>query len=587
MQFAFPAVATAALAVGGSALGVAVDASNSAKNAHSSAQEAQIEAKQALALAEEAETKLLNVVTNPTTSSLFRIPIFTNENGKVIEDSSYNIATLATASTEALPLAPAGQRDTWTTTTSVSLNSGQFVYSAGFNMMWVSDVGGIHYSTDGGTTFQACVLDSATSGFVVVGFNDVLVVAFTTDGIFYTSTDGIHFSKQGTSSTIRAESYNIPYFKGTFIVSDYNTPQSTIATSSDGLTWQSQSFHGVLLDSFAQNTNVIVGVGGQFGGPQGQFVAYSLDGVNWVDSPTPLAERAESVAWSEELQQFLILTQSTGIGYTSTDGITWTSHGVIGPAGTENALIWVSKFGRWYAGAADVDGNWSLWSTPDVSIAFVGTHLNGSFIALQGQPIAYISSLDRFVMGLYADTHRIVYSTSQNVDVIALNNIRVRGMPVTVDKFSSYSTVTVSNITTETSLIPTSNIGNLVLQAAQPLGLVLHLNMFLVLTSCPSGDTLTIRIKKNGVTLWTVPLTIPTVSSPTPFKIQSSVVIAASSLALIDSYSSSFQTTAVSTSAAWNRGIQNTLTVFGQWTSLGNAFTLNQMLCTVHFPNGA
>ncbi len=498
-------------------------------------------------------------------------------------------ATETTAvANQAQPLAPAGQRDLWhATTADPDAISGAFVYSADFDIIWMSDNGtGLEYSADGGVTFTPCVFSSPPSGFMVCGASPTVVVAADGNGPIYTSTDGINFT-QVANLGAGTFPFNILWDDrlGLFFYTSSVNPARPVATSPDGVAWTTRAAN-ILPATYARNASIVVCVSDAT-----PYSAYSFDGIVWTNTPSTIAS-SNNIAWSEALGEFLTITTLTGEGFASRDGINWVSRGVIGPTGLQAQLMWVANgHNRWYLGHNEIETtNYSLWSTADSRESFVPAHLDGATPAPDGVvSIGYDASRDRFMIGLYSDPPRFAYSTPRPYDVKALSdNIRVRGAPVTVDLYSNIAAVHVDNTAVETSLTPSTNSdGSMVLQASQPVGMCVEFCFFLEVSSA-AGDTLTLAIKDQAATLYSDTLVIPALTVKRAINIRAYMTIQAAATAVVNATTlSGTASNVVIGSAAYNPAIQNTLDITAQWGAAASTCTMSQMLIAAHFRNGA
>lgn len=489
--------------------------------------------------------------------------------------------TLESVQNQVEPVAPFGQRDLWTASSSNS--AGELVYSPYLDILWASPSSGLSYSNNGGASFTNCVFDH-TPTFVSVGFNSSLVVALDDSGQAFTSPDGINFTRQASGLSIKVNADYIMFFNGLFIASDYNTAGMGMASSPDGITWSSHPTT-FIADNYSANSQIAVSVGSTRA-PYGQ---YSLDGIVWVDLPTPLSENSQSVAWSQDKQQWMILTAPSGLIYTSLDGIHFTLSSAVGPTFTWGLLWLGAPYDRWYTAALDSAGNLGLWTTIDSSLSFVSTHLDGSIKDSVGQhqPFVYMPSRKSFALSPYTGSPICIYSTSRPFDLKAVSdNIRVRGFPVMVGNFSSYADVNINNTTTETSILSASALGSMVLQASQPQGMYMKIVTFMNAISA-AGDTLTIRVKNQAGTIQTIVIAIPvTAGIGVTIKIYLTVrsaTIQCNSEFLV---SATANVTTIS-NVAYNPAIENTFNITAQWGANVNQLDVNQVYSMIGFRNGA
>jgi len=484
-------------------------------------------------------------------------------------------------------IAPAGMRDLWAPSVGAVALSSYIHYASDFGLLYSAGQISIASSSNGGATFTLCTYDIAPAGapFVYVGSKPGLVVAVLSDHTTYTSTNGIHFIK-GPNAPGESISFNIHYYAvADLLISGHqNGGTFGIMTTPDGLTWTNHFPSGLVYSIHSNNDICVATI------TASPFFIYSTDGLNWTPTPSTVTG-CESFAWSEE-QKIWLAINTAGLCYTSQDGITWTSIGTQSPPGLGNSLIWVGGVHqRWYLGWIDTNGNYSLVYTPDPLLTpFVATQLDGATVIAQQFNLQYISPTDNFALGL-GTTPYIAYSTPRPRDIKAISdNIRVRNNPVSVSNYSVHGTPTITNTVVETTLSNTvSALGSLFFQDPQPTGMSIHIRHTILVTS-NAGDTLTVRIKTQAVTLQTLIFIIPALSVSLPIDIDSMITLSSngtsagtSTKAVINGGATLVQFN----TANWTRTIANTLNITGQFAAaLSTAITTSLVLNT-HFRNGA
>jgi hypothetical protein len=526
---------------------------------------------------------------NPSVAG--NIPKYSDTSGQLVTDSGLSASTLKLDDLKSMgvldqvySVAPAGQRDLWQYSTGAA--GGRLVYLPGLDIIIDSETNtnSLNYSTNGGVSFTPCTFDIAPTGDLHVGFNGTKVVALgITVPETYTSTDGIHFTK-GTNAPAACFSFNIEWFSGAslFVAGVNASPTQQIMTSPNGTTWTLRT-SSIEADTLKSNESVIVAVGAAT-----PFYQYSTDGITWINTASTVAS-TRALAWSAERKEFLAIVYATGEGFTSSNGVTWTSVGVIAPVNVNDALIWVANNGynRYYLSKIDIDGNYSLWSTLDSSVAFVGTHLDGAVNNPLSYSLVYASGSDHFVIGVN-NAPSAAYGIPRTLDLKVLSdNIRVRGAPVTVGLYSSAADSVISGTTSETVFpTPSSLVGSLIIQDSQPIGMVIALEMNIV-TSTVAGDTVIIRIKANGTNAFvSSAITLPTGAGF--LNIRALMTVRSANLQINVAETVSGVVTRYETALpAFTRTVINTLSVSGTLGVSTSSLTMNQMVISSHFRNGA
>jgi hypothetical protein len=529
----------------------------------------------------------VDLATQAKVQNQYATPGVTNFVG-VLEVNGTPITTqLAAVGDSSQVLAPAGQRDLWT----ASAGSNPIAvapHQDGYRNILVVALPGapwLQYSSDGGATFSNCTFDFAPTDYVTCGFGPTLSVGLSNAGESFTSTDDITWTRTGTGLAIKPNSFNIGYFatRSLFVVSDYNQPTLTIATSADGITWSSHA-NTVLVDAFGEGgagVQVMTGVLGV-----APFGMYSTDGVTW-QAATGIAANTRAVAYSSDKRQWMAISFVTGVIYSSSDGRTWTSILTGGPTSVSAlGLIWVSRYGRWYAGTQDTSGNLSLWQTTDATLAFVGTHLDGAVIpasGLQDSAISYNPVLDRFFISLYVGTPYGYYSTARPHDIKALSdNIRVRGFPLLCTMYSTGSAATVNNTAVETVVsAPATSIGSLVLQAGQSVGATIRFQIQTIYTT--AAGQVTWRLKVNGVTKGTL-VSSSGAGTNAANTLDFTVVVQAANIYVT---MTEIWGGASNATVAYNPAIANTFSITAQWSDALSQLSVDQITANVAFLNGA
>lgn len=476
-------------------------------------------------------------------------------------------------------IAPAGQRNLYQYGTGAI--GSQMRFSSNFNMVWSSgNTSGAAYSIDGGATFAACVFNVALGGFLTIGASPTLVVAVSSTGETASSGDGINFIKGPTIAGTNF-GFNIEWnpVLGLFIFGHDVSAGVGIITSPDGVTWTGRS--ALSAQNVKSNpAGFTVAVGGV-----APYIQYSTNGTTWTSISGGVAAALRSLTWSAERSEWFTVTNAGGLSYRSSDGIIWTAGAVSPSNGIGNNLIWVGRYSRYYLSGIDSDGNYSLLSTTDPAIAFVGTHLDGAVNNTLPYSLQYDASRDRFMIAVNSSPY-FAYGTPRADLKMLSDNIRVRNAPVHTDKYSTAVDVVVASTTTETDISTAGTVnGSLVYQDAQALGMVSNIMLYLVVTSA-GGDTLTIRYKVNGVTHVTHPLVIPAATTNLPIMIRTNAIVRAATIQY-NSYPSLSTSAAISTAPAYTRTVVNTLSITAQWGASASSCTQTGCTISTAFRNGA
>jgi hypothetical protein len=520
----------------------------------------------------------------------------TNLNTEVATNTA-NITTLQqdqiAIAGAAEPIAPPGLRDLWQ---NASQTGTILSYIASTNTLYAD---GLHYSTNGGLAWSPVVYNISPGAGTIIGYNGAnLWVALVNNGggatLPYTSSDGINFTAHTAfPNTTFIYGTNVEWFAsaGLFVVFALSGSSTLgILTSSDGITWTPQTTPTI--GTIDEQTGIAVSHGSICVvaiGSSGNVLLYSMDGIAWNVANGGPSSNANGLVYSPDRAEWFVQAGFTGQGYRSTDGINWSSLGVVGDASAIQ-VIWVPTFERYYMPTVDAYGNYSLRTTYDLTIPFEGSFLDGATPSshVDDQTMVYIPQYNRFLIG-GAIAAGIGYSTARPFDIKAVSdNIRVLGFPVIVSNYSTYADTTVASTTTETNLSTTaSSLGTLTLATQQPQGMVINFAIGLLATSS-AGDTLTIRIKTQSATMLTLAIAVPATSTNLPITINARFTVEASNLrVLATAIAGATNSTVISGFPAYTRTQANTFSVTGQWGAAVNSCTMNQLLVTSAFPNGA
>ncbi len=494
------------------------------------------------------------------------------------------------------PLAPAGQRDLWTLSNGMGgTGGGYLVYNETKDILYASDsfaeTDGGFYSIDGGVNFSPVIFDQDPSAYVIFGFSATTTVAISGNNETYTSTDGINFVR-GIDFEGNLWGANIVFFKNLFIIGVNKDATQWVSTSPDGLTWTPRTTPNMGPSpgnglQFATNGDVVVMVSDV---ASGVFAAVSNDGIQW-NAVTGLTTSCTAITFSMEHSLFIALA-GTGEAFTSLNGEQWTSVGDVSPPDVFS-IIWVKEFSMYYLTHVDNDGNYSLWTTPNISANFVSTHLDGSVGGVTDletfSMVVYLPTYNRFIIGLRG-TLSVAYSTARPRDLkILSDSIRTRGRPVAVDLYAIYADITCNHTTTATNVSSSvSSQGNLVLQAGQPLGMTLEFNVgFIAATTNGAGDTLTLDFRINNVTKFThSAIAVPLASNVTGI-IQSIITIRSATIQINSTLNQSGALpTIVTATPSYNRTIANTFTIFATWGTNSSTLTIHTLNASAKFING-
>ncbi len=196
---------------------------------------------------------------------------------------------------------------------------------------------------------------------------------------FRTSVDGINW--QAPASPYFSRVSGLGYGNGMFLAvkTPYFEPYASVATSADGLAWETRVGFGA--------AGLAVHGGGQFITFKQERRANSADGINWTSAPFPLRYITGAaygdgrfIVWGE--------ANSSPALYTSTDGLNWTLRL---PSVVERSFLQMLHVnGAWYArnGVSIYRSPDALEWTPVYSDLNLGlqnfTYANGRFIAVGG-----------------------------------------------------------------------------------------------------------------------------------------------------------------------------------------------------------
>lgn len=498
-----------------------------------------------------------------------------------IDDIADDVAPLAN---QLEPVAPYGQRDLWQFV-AVAPAGDQLHYSTAFNYTYAGGVNAASYSTNGGTTFAAVVFDVAPVGTVRLSSKTGLAVA-TTDAQSYTSADGINFTQQAAALPGIPAGYGIFYssLANLFMIGSTVDGTHGIITSPDGVVWTARVSNS-FVNSIRGNSSVIVAVG-----DTAPYAMWSVDGITWTDTATPLANPSRTIGYSNDQQIWISSGRATNETYWSVDGKAWVDTGIAGPGFSGPSLNWLgAPYNAWYA-ASSYLGNYSIFHSPDPrKSAFRAIALDGALAGLIDYFLEYIPSLDRLVLSTTTAPYIAFNVTKRPYDIKSVrDNIRVRGAPVAVAQYSVYADVPCSNTVVETDVsVSASSVGTRALQQAQPVGMVAKLHLYGLATSA-AGDTLTLRYYAGtaGTTLlFTHALTIPALSVNLPIYIRSNLTVRAATIQVNSADWNS--AVIISAAPAYNPAILNTLRVTAQWGANVNQFVMNQFFVGIEFRNGA
>lgn len=436
-------------------------------------------------------------------------PSYADTTGLLVSDSGFSLQqaiddTLGLANLVSLtqPIAPNGLRDLWQYGTG-AVNGGSLVYLDNIDVLVAGGLAGsnnLDYSTDGGVTFNPCIFDIASTSTLLVGWNGTVATAINAS-FSYTSVDGINWFQGAALPTATYLSFNINWFSlvGLFVTGVNVSPTQQIMTSPDGINWTVQNSSTQAL-TIKSNNNICVSVG-----PVSPFIQSSVDGVNWIDTLSTV-DNCRALCWSDSKSQFLAIGATTGEGFVSLDGISWSSVGIIFPDGfgPNDTLIYVDgpdlDF-RYYASRNNPNGNYSLYSTPDARLPFLGTNLDGAVVNPLSYSLVFMQSRLSFAMGLN-NSPFVAYSILRPTYLKPID-----GSPFPVSQYSNNNTgAIITNTVTETSLVSTG-VGSLIVPGNYlGIGSVTKIKFSIFLAGVVALSAVTIRLKGNGNQLWQSPV---------------------------------------------------------------------------------
>jgi len=162
----------------------------------------------------------------------------------------------------------------------------------------------------------------------------------------------------------------------------------------------------------------------------------------------------------------------------------------------------------------------------------------------------------------------------------------IGGSPAIVCKYVAYGTATANNTTTETVISPATNIkGSLLFTNPQAIGTVISADLGTTVTSA-LGDTLIIRHKVNGTTLFTHTISVPFSSNLLNIDINSQCVIQASTIQIKSTRIVGNTPSTIKANVPYTYAADNTWSVTAQWASNVNSLTMNQLIVDARFLNG-
>jgi hypothetical protein len=259
-------------------------------------------------------------------------PILTSPDGKTwtsqnstVEEDLYAVATNGTMFVAVgdydtyASLVTSTDGVTWISRNSTSFEDGLNGVTAN-STLWVAvgEEGVIVTSPDAVTWTSQ---DSGTSEYLGnVAGNGTLFVAVGDSGTILTSPDGVTWSTQMSDNS---NNFSSVIWTGTqFVASDYD---DNYYTSPDGVTWTTHEGDDSdnSIDVLASNGNQIVAVGEAY---NGAAVEISPDGgITWTEQSYDITNDTD-VNGVTAFGTSFVAVDDDGYAYTSTDGITWTSH---------------------------------------------------------------------------------------------------------------------------------------------------------------------------------------------------------------------------------------------------------------------
>ncbi len=478
-------------------------------------------------------------------------------------------------------IAPAGQRDLWQYGSNAA-GSSLHVSSSRDKIYTFGIFASVHYSSDGGVTHNPCVFDIAPTHILTIGSNSVIVVGMTSIGEIYTSTDGINFIKQPNSPVTIKSSYNILWDSrlSLFIAGGFVNAAQNVITSSDGVTWTPRDA-SLPVAVFSSGDDIIVA-----SSQTSPFFMWSHDAITWTSTLSTGLLGTRSVAFSAEKQEFLASSLSAGILYRSTDGKLWSSTGFTSAQAAGNSLMWVGgNINQWYL-ASIYNGNYSLHTTPDTTLPFVSTNLDGALPNTLQYTIGYDPIRLRF-MTCGNTTPYFAYSTPRSYDIKPItDNIRVRNNPVHVNLYSTYADIKCDSTTTETDISTTASaLGSLSLAPILPVGMTISSKLYLTVTSI-AGDVLTIRFKKLNTTFLTHTITVPANAVNEPVVIITDIVIRSTTMEINSRLMLASGTTFITSNTALVRTVLNTFSITATWNLAVNQCRVSSLVFDSGFRNG-
>lgn len=237
------------------------------------------------------------------------------------------------AATDRVMTSPDGV--TWTpqTTPATAITWQEICWSADIGLFCACGTGGtlatrIMTSPDGVTwTNQTAPAELGAPIAICAGDGKFVIISSDTNGGVGISTDGVNWSGNiGLPNSISWEAITYAEGLGLFCAVGSTTNTDAIATSSDGVTWTTQSLPelaGRFDIAYSPQYDRLVAVGEHNGGSD---VYYSDNGSDWIGTDFPTTLDCGAVAWSPELGLF-IATADDGLSSNdirlSQDGITW------------------------------------------------------------------------------------------------------------------------------------------------------------------------------------------------------------------------------------------------------------------------